>query len=151
MDARVRNDAPAPSSVAGQPSRTTFKVEGPDYQVWPGPPTHAFVQSLGQLQAQNRIPRLVGADTVDAIELETSEGTVFGVRQGANWRFFVQKKALVVLIHYDAPAKLTNFQRIDKLFTGKTPAVRRVLGKQWVIRTVDEFYPAQASGRMITL
>ena len=121
MDARVRSDAPAPSSVAAQPSRTTFKVEGPDYQVWPGPPTHAFVASLTQLQTQGRIPQLVGTDSVDAIELDTSEGSVFGVRQGANWRFFVQKKALVVLVHYDTPAKLTKLQRVDKLFSGKTP------------------------------
>jgi hypothetical protein len=151
MDARVRDDAPPPSSVAALASRTTYKVEAPDYQVWPGPPTHAFLASLAQLQAQGRIPRLVGTDTVDELDLQTSEGTVFGVREGLNWRFFVQKKVLVSLIHHDAKNKLSNTERIGKFFSGKTPLMNRVVGVQWAIRTVDEFYPTQSSGRMITL
>ncbi|HEX6052512.1 MAG TPA: hypothetical protein VFZ21_24780, partial [Gemmatimonadaceae bacterium] len=151
MDARVRTDAPPPSSTAGLASRNTFKVEAPDYQVWPGPPTSAFLASLSQLQAQCRIPRLIGTDTVDELDLQTSEGTVFGVREGTTWRFFVQKKVLVSLIHHAAPAKLTRTDRMAKFFTGKSPVVKRVIGTQWAIRTVDEFFPRQASGRMIAL
>lgn len=151
MDARVRNDAPAPSSTAGLASRSTYKVEAPDYQVWPGPPATAFLASLAQLQAQCRVPRLIGTDSVDELDLQTSEGTVFGVREGTNWRFFVQKKVLVSLIHHAAPAKLTRTDRMAKFFSGKSPVAKRVIGTQWVIRTVDEFYPRQSSGRMITL
>lgn len=164
MDGRFRNDGARPAVVAAahpalQPSR---KLENRDYMIRPGSPEQdALEQSLPALQAALTAPTVLGGQSVDVMRLLTTQGTVFGVRDGTgSWHFYVQMRALVEYFHrqyVERPVALGRMDRVRRAFGQYQPQfgppavdINLVsLGTQWIIRSVQEFWPGNTTGRTV--
>jgi hypothetical protein len=83
---------------------------------------------LAEFQPDGRAPRRLSTQTVDSMKFILSEGSVFGVRTGGNWRFYIQKRVLVEYFH-NAP--------------------HQSLGRQQLILGVLQFWPATKTGRIV--
>ena len=112
---------PAPSRVAANnpglqaARRVDYKHYGMRFATDEG----AFEGTLGALQANGRVPVAIGGSAVTTMQVVHAAGTIYGFRNLANWVFYVQRRALVDL-------------------SGAGGA----LGRQWVVRDVQAFWPA---------
>jgi hypothetical protein len=62
----------------------------------------------------------------------STQGFVFGIRTGGDWKFYVQRKALVEYFHR------------SRALIGSGSV--KSLGKQWIVRQVIQFWPAAKAG-----
>lgn len=130
MDQRFKTDATKPHRVlAGMGLRPPTKVENHDYMLDP----HQEAWVLGQLatfQAQNKIPINVGGHNIDRMGLFACQGSVFGERDpvGGTWKFYIQKRVLVGYHNNAVPAALSY---------------------QWLILSVDQFWPNNKTGSVV--
>jgi hypothetical protein len=160
MDVRFKTDTVLDGRVK-RPSRVELndptlrpanKLQGPDYQIWPGPPTKAFESSLHWFQTATRAPNTVNGTAVDEMELDGgtsgSQGFVFGLRDnGGNWRFYVQRNALVKYWH-NAADHLGTGEKIRKTLSRDLPA-RQHVGTHWLLRGVQQFWPEAKTGQAV--
>jgi hypothetical protein len=72
---------------------------------------------------------IVGPNGVDGVEIMAQQGSVFGERDPGNgeWTFYVQKRILLAFLNHAA---------------GR-------IGFQWLITSVDEFWPNTDTGRPV--
>lgn len=80
----------------------------------------AFIGTLAALQGANRAPATIGGVAVASMSLIHMAGTIFGTKVLNQWTFYVQRRALVA---YD-------------------DAGGTALGMQWMVRDVEQFWPA---------
>ncbi|MDY7229273.1 hypothetical protein [Hyalangium rubrum] len=160
MDNRFKTDAAKPKTVANNdptliPAR---KVENQDYMLETKTQRDAFEQTLPALKTANRAPTHVHGQSVDFMEVRSTQGTVFGLRTpGGIWRFYVQQRVLVEYFHrlYAAPAtplQAKVWQGLRKVQPQgpSAPVITPVsLGMQWLIRGVPEFWPGTTVGRQV--
>lgn len=127
MDHRFRHDGPVVKSVHHPglgllPPPT--KLENHDYMGDLGLDLHA-------LQVGNKAPNQLAGQSVDGFELMAQQGTVFGERDGGNWKFFIQRRALLRYLH---------------LGVGGLPVS---LGFQWLVASVEQFWPTAKTGSVV--
>jgi hypothetical protein len=127
MDQRFQNDPNhRPKSVVnalpGALLPISTKLENEDYMA----PVNLDVPTL---QFQMKVPLFVGPDAVDGVEIMAQQGSVFGERDPGNgeWTFYVQKRVLLAFLNHAA---------------GR-------IGFQWLITSVDEFWPNTTTGRPV--
>lgn len=145
MDARFQNDAAhrPKTVVAGVNLRQAKKVENDDYMIVPNTPAvTAFNNLMAALQGQFVVPTHVHGKRVDSMNFVTSQGFIFGIRTGVNWKFYVQRKAMVEYFHrtHAIGAKLNQF-------VNGVPRPMVSLGKQYIVRDVVQFWPTAKVGR----
>lgn len=121
MNQRFTNAAPPKRVAANDPNlvaarRVDFKHYGMRFAT----DEAAFIGTLAALQGANRAPVTVGGVPVATMSLLHTAGTIFGVKVLNQWSFHVQRRALVA---YDD--------------AGGHP-----LALQWMIRDVQQFWPA---------
>jgi len=127
MDHRFQTDAAHRPKVVRNALPGTLppptKLENQDYMA----PVNLDVATL---QAHNKVPTAVGGIVVDGLEAIAQQCTVFGGRNTGTgeWTFYVQKRIFVGYLAVGAPAPL---------------------GYQWLITSVDEFWPNPTTGRLV--
>lgn len=130
MDQRFQNDATKPHRVlAGVGIRQPTKVENHDYMLDSTEEARVMGQ-LANFQAQNKIPLIVGGYNVDRMGLFACQGSVFGERDpgAGSWKFYIQKRVLVGYFRNASPVPL---------------------GFQWLIVSVDQFWPTNKTGSIV--
>lgn len=145
MDQRFQNDAALrPKTVrAGVNLMQAKKVEERDYMIVSGTTAaNTFNNTLAALQTLFIAPTHVAGKHVDAMRFVSSQGFIFGIRTLGNWKFYVQRKALVEYFHrtHSIGAKF------DEKVKG-TPRPLYSLGMQHIVRDVTQFWPTAKTGR----
>jgi hypothetical protein len=145
MDNRYQNDAAhrPKTVVAGLNLQQAKKVEEQDYMIVPGTANEtAFNATMAALKALLIVPTHVNGKTVDQMRFVASQGFIFGIRSGVNWKFYVQRKALVEYFHrtHAIGAKLN--QAVNGV-----PRPMNSLGMQIIVRDVQQYWPASKVGR----
>jgi hypothetical protein len=144
MDHRFWNDGNAPKTVAaGQNLRAATKAEDRDYMIVPGSQNETqFTNGLAALQANFIVPTHAQGKRVHEMDLFGTQGFIFGIRTGVNWKFYVQRKALVEYFHRTHAIKA----KWNETFHN-TPRPRYSLGMQHIVRDVLQFWPTAKTGR----
>jgi hypothetical protein len=162
MDTRFSTDAAKPPNVAGgDPALLAArKLEDRDYMIRKPLDITLFENSLAQLQQRGLAPTQLNGQSVDRMRLVATQGTVFGTRSPAGiWRFYVQRRAQVEYFHVTvAPIAPTFKQKVKGAIdvvlrrpAAYGPAAVNIqftlLGEQWLVRDVCEFWPGTTTGR----
>ncbi len=145
MDNRFQNDAAhrPKTVVAGVNLEQAKKVEERDYMIVPGTANEtAFNNTLALLQAQFIVPTRVNGKTVHEMRFVSSQGFIFGIRTGVDWKFYVQRKALVEYFHRTHAIGA----QARQLFKG-IPRPLYSLGMQNIVLGVTQFWPTSKTGR----
>lgn len=145
MDNRFRTDtAKRPKTVvAGVNLLQAKKVEERDYMIVPGTANEtAFNHMMAALQAAFIVPTHVHGKRVDDMRFVSSQGFIFGIRTGVNWKFYIQRKALVEYFHRTTSTSA----KFDQTFKG-VPRPLYTLGKQHIVRDVVQYWPTSKTGR----
>jgi hypothetical protein len=125
-----------------------FKTEGTRVKsvqnALPGvlpPPTkienHDYMGDLGlnlaMLQLNQKAPAMLMGQAVDGFELIAQQGTIFGERNAVSgeWKFYVQRRAFLRYLHLNPLG------------------VPAVVGYQWVVVNVEQFWPTPKTGRIV--
>lgn len=89
--------------------------------------------NLAALQFAQKAPMFINGQSVDGFELMAQQGTVFGARNPGNgeWKFYIQRRAFLKYLH----------------ITGT--GVPNQIGFQWVIASVEQFWPNPKTGRVV--
>jgi hypothetical protein len=158
MDDRFKTQGTVVKAL-GWPGRTapypnvqpSSKVESRDYMFLKRSDEVAFEGMLAQLQLQVTVPNQVNGQNVDGMTVVFTQGTIFGIRRNGNWSFWVQKKVLVQYFHHAiiAHGNRTVGQKVTRVFTGNRPYNSVLLGSQWLVRSLDQFWPVVTTGRVV--
>ncbi len=82
------------------------KLEDEDYMIRPANPFVAtFEASLPALKLAGTAPTQVGGKSVDRMSLVGTQAFVFGIRKNLEWKFYVQRQALVEYYHRTTSVK----------------------------------------------
>jgi hypothetical protein len=164
MDQRYQNNPKPKRVVNADPALVPGrKLESQHYMFMTEGQRVDFGLTLQTLQASNRVPTQVatatGMQSVDEMEAMFTQGTVFGVKDAANsWRFYVQRRVLVTLYHvtFNAPPQPGRLERLatdlktriqgQQYGPARMQVTRTALGNMWLIRSMDRFWPATATG-----
>ncbi len=163
MDQRFHVEGADVSSIAGKIAKPTrpaaaplpnlqppSKVESRDYMLITKNQDEAFAGMLGQMQVTTRCPSVLNGQSVDSLEIAHSQGTVFGVATGGMWKFYVQKRVLALFFHHNlVPIANQSLSQRAKGIFGPQPYTKMILGSEWIIRTVDQFWPTVKTGRLV--
>jgi len=110
--------------AAGAGLTAARRVDYKHYGMRLGADEMGFEASLPALQLAHRAPTTIGGAAVATMELMHAAGTVFGLFFLGHWTFYVQRRALVTYSDGGGTA----------------------LGRQWIIRDVQAFWPAAVGG-----
>ncbi len=120
MNNRYQN-APQPKRVAqGANLEQARRVDYKHYGLRLAADETNFVNSLAALQLNGRVPNTVGGIAVAGLDIVHAAGCVFGVHALGTWSFHVQRRVLASL----------------------TDAGGTALAMQWIVRDVQQFWPA---------
>ena len=115
------------------------KLEDNDYMIRPVNPLVAtFEASLPALKLTGTVPTQVGGKSVDRMSLVGTQAFVFGIRTGLDWKFYVQRQALVEYYHRTTSVK-SHIQAAVKY--RERPYY--TLGMQRIVRDVVQFWPTR--------
>jgi hypothetical protein len=145
MDNRFRNDAAnrPKTVVAGVNLEPTKKIEERDYMIVSGTVNEtAFNATMAALQAAFIVPTNVNGKRVDDMRFVSSQGFIFGIRTGGDWKFYVQRKAMVEYFHRTNAIAA----KIDQGLHG-TARPLYSLGMQNIVRDVVQYWPTSKLGR----
>jgi hypothetical protein len=145
MDNRYQNDAAhrPKTVVAGVNLQQAKKVEEQDYMIVPGTANEtAFNTTMAALKALQIVPTHVNGKSVDEMRFVTSQGFIFGIRTGVNWKFYVQRKALVEYFHRTHAIGAKFNQAVKGI-----PRPMISLGMQNIVRDVKQYWPTSKVGR----
>lgn len=128
MDQRFKTEGTMVKSVQNAlgPLPPPTKLENHDYMGDLG-------LNLAMLQRNHKAPTMLMGQAVDGFELIAQQGTVFGERNAVSgeWKFYVQRRAFLRYLHLNLHG------------------VPAVLGYQWLVVDVEQFWPTAKTGRIV--
>ncbi len=145
MDNRFHNDAAhrPKTVVAGVNLMPAKKIEDRDYMIVAGTANETgFNAAMAALQAAFVVPTQVHGKRVNEMRFVSSQGFIFGIRTGLNWKFYIQRKALVEYFHRTNAIAA----KLDQTFNGVALPMY-TLGMQHIVRDVVQFWPTAKLGR----
>ncbi len=140
MDARFATEGNKAKTVqAGVNLLPNQKLEDEDYMIRPTNPLVAtFEASLPALKLAGTAPTQVGGKSVDRMSLVGTQAFVFGIRKNLEWKFYVQRQAMVEYYHRTTSVK-AHIQAAVKY--RERPYY--TLGMQRIVRDVVQFWPTR--------